>query len=203
MHKKKLWFIPMVALSLLILAGCLSCVKEEPAPMSELGAKELQAATEVVGSAIPLPSYLPPGYKTQQVRPPEKGPYFGEREPVYEPFWLDILISDREIKGSWWEIEAQWVPDRHCIGLRIVLWAGHPLPSYAYDDFPPPERGEHFDGIKGHFWQISDDSGRDAWWVQWCLPNWDNPECLLNMGAWVEVPKEELIKIAKSIKLPK
>jgi hypothetical protein len=88
-----------------------------------------------------------------------------------------------------------------------VLWGGHPLPSYARDDFPPPEKGQYFDGIKGYFVRRNPispyDSGYDIWAATWCLPNWDNPEFLLSMGAGLEVPKEELIKIAKSVKLPK
>ena len=210
----------VIGFVVLILTAGLCCAKEEPAPISETGAKELQELIETVGTTVPLPSYLPLGYKIQRVTCPGKAG-FGRKEgnKFVEVLWVNIIISDSKIDdATLWHLfhsnepsqnkdnEVAKVVAEHCIFLSIVPWGGYPLSSSAMFDFPPPRSGEKFDGIEGHIYCASDarSAGVKGCWVQWCLPNWDKPQFLLSMASWAqEVPKEELIKIAKSVKLPK
>jgi hypothetical protein len=210
-RRKKLWIIPIIALTFVIVCGSFSCAKEEPAPISETGAKELEEAISIVGSPLPLPGALPSGYKIQRVLLPEKSDYYIEGYGT-KGFWrVTLIISDKEIEGPISQSMLEWVNEKvglfevagkHGIQLDLVHWESYPYSEKAYtgvslpQEPPPPEK--LFDGTKGYLEAIE-----GCYFIRWNLPNWDKPEFVLMMFSSQEVAREELIQIAKSIKMPK
>ena len=159
----------------MILSG-LSCAIQERPLMSDTATKELQSAEGLIGSPVPLPSYLPSGHKVQRILDPELGDYYIEDYGTVQLWKVTLLISDREIKGHIGREMLEWVngeiglfkvAGRRGIQLDLVQWRGHPFSLAALSGIykpgqkaPPPR--ELFKGEKGYI-ELIDGCYRIIW----------------------------------------
>jgi hypothetical protein len=206
----------IVLLSLLSALVAFSCSPDSNALVSKAGESELSGAVESIGTAIPLPEYLPDGYQIQRVLPPENYRYdIGSVAGAKSLPSVTAIISDSPVEGY---LDASslgivngksglfGVAGENSLQLDIVYWQGYPFSWKSFwgvADAEVPAERELFAGASGYLntVQFGAQEADRAWVMSWTLGNSNAPEFVLTAYASKHISEAELLTIAQSIKL--
>lgn len=165
---KKLVALCAVALMLLLVAPVVGCKQEEPKP-TEPRKVSVEEASRILGVTIPMPTYLPEGYKIQEI-------YIKENT-------VSLLISDEKTKADLqWKMKMSmtWYSQGQVGGLKL-----------------PGERvmiGES----SGVIVDRETDNDLWWLWPQSPSPE-EPGQFEMRLLAAKEIPKAEMVKVARSV----
>ena len=166
--------IRILCLTVTLGVSSIGCIKRVEYPYKV----SVEQANEIIGASLPAPTYLPEGFQISDIYVLEK-----DSDSVH----IVILISDtaaNEMKPN----DAKQVPQK--IEMYVTLYRRGQVGGLKLE-------GEWFDidGTKGVL--VTKETSYTIWWI---LPYRQPPgQYELKLSAMKEIPKEELVKTARSV----